>query len=561
MPQIDIKLKSTADNSGFNAAKQASGDLSKSVNTAGESFEKGTAAGRTFSEALRGNASAIVNLGPAIKALGAMLKTNLIGVLVTLGAIAASFAAPLVKGFFASKAGAEALRAAADAAGKALKGVAETPMEKLNAALAESDRYAKSFLASQNAVLETQNKIADNEDEIAKIRIQNNDKLSEKEKASALADIESRSAVRKEALPEKKAQLELQAAYMKQAEARWAKEAAIRELENSGAEESLRKYKEGLEYHARLAEMRGEIAKADVKQALFPTKENVEATQDLVKRYAEMKALAGVLGIGKAEEYTAEGAKKKEEEYQKYKAPVEAAEKAEAKAANEARSALDKVQREAEKRAALAPSEAALRSEKAKPKGTEKQPAATQAEIDALGKEAEEAAARGDWAAQDAAVAKRRALLQAGRKPSPVTTYAPRTAAEKAGQTPGPGANEPASSGQLPDLATPLRDAAQKAGDSATQSADSIQAAADAAKAVADNTKPLDASALTAALQSAATAQQTASTQTAAGMQQLVSLAQQQVTLAQQQYSEMSKLRLQVENLRQRVGQLSARAA
>ena len=561
MPQIDIKLKSTADNSGFNAAKQASGDLSKSVNTAGESFEKGTAAGRTFSEALRGNASAIVNLGPAIKALGAMLKTNLIGVLVTLGAIAASFAAPLVKGFFASKAGAEALRAAADAAGKALKGVAETPMEKLNAALAESDRYAKSFLASQNAVLETQNKIADNEDEIAKIRIQNNDKLSEKEKASALADLESRSAVRKEALPEKKAQLELQAAYMKQAEARWAKEAAIRELENSGAEESLRKYKEGLEYHARLAEMKGEIAKADVKQALSPSKENADAVKDLVKRYAEMKALAGVLGIGKAEEYTAEGAKKKEEEYQKYKAPVEAAEKAEAKAANEARSALDKVQREADKRAALAPSEAALRSEKAKPKGTEKQPAATQAEIDALGKEAEEAAARGDWAAQDAAVAKRRALLQAGRKPSPVTTYAPRTAAEKAGQTPGPGANEPATSGQLPDLATPLRDAAQKAGDSATQSADSIQAAADAAKAVADNTKPLDASALTAALQAAATAQQTASTQTAAGMQQLVSLAQQQVTLAQQQYSEMSKLRLQVENLRQRVGQLSARAA
>ena len=559
MPEIDIKLKSTADNSGFNAAKRASGDLSQSVNTAGESFEKGTAAGRTFSEALRGNASAIVNLGPAIKALGAMLKTNLIGVLVTLGAIAARFAAPLVKGFLGSKAGAEALRAAADAAGKALQGVAETPMEKLNAALAESERYAKSFLAAQNAVLETQNKIADNEDEIAKIRIQNNDKLSDEEKASALSDIDSRSAVRKEALPEKKAQLELQAAYTKQAEARWAKEAAIRELENSGSEESLRKYKQGLEYHARLAEMKGEIAKAAAKQAAFPTKENVDAAQDLVKRYVEMKALAGVLGIGKEEEYTAEGAKKKEEDYQKYKAPVEAAEKAEAKAANEARSALDKVQLEADKRAALAPSEAALRSEKAKQKGTEKQKGDTQAEIDALGKEAEEAAARGDWAAQDAAVAKRRALLSAGRKPSPVTTYAPSTAAEKAGQT--PGANEPASSDQLPDLAGPLNEAAQKAGDSATQSAESIQAAAEAAKAVADNTKPLDASGLTTALQAAATAQQSASTQTAAGMQQLVSLGQQQVTIAQQQASEMAKLRSQVENLRQRLNQLAQRAA
>ena len=200
-----------------------------------------------------------------------------------------------------------------------------------------------------------------------------------------------------------------------------------------------------------------------------------------------------------------------------------------------------------------------IERETEKSKAYPQAPAATQAEIDALGKEAEEAAARGDWAAQDAAVAKRRALLQAGRKPSPVTTYAPRTAAEKAGQT--PGANEPASSGQLPDLATPLRDAAQKASDSATQSADSIQAAADAAKAVADNTKPLDASALTAALQSAATAQQTASTQTAAGIQQLVSLAQQQITMAQQQSTEMSKMRSQVENLRQRVNQLSARGA
>ena len=305
--------------------------------------------------------------------------------------------------------------------------------------------------------------------------------------------------------------------------------------------------------------MKGEIAKAAAKQAAFPTKENVDAAQDLVKRYVEMKALAGVLGIGKEEEYTAEGAKKKEEDYKKYKAPVEAAEKAEAKAANEARSALDKVQLEADKRAALAPSEAALRSEKAKQKGTEKQKGDTQAEIDALGKEAEEAAARGDWAAQDAAVAKRRALLSAGRKPSPVTTYAPSTAAEKAGQT--PGANEPASSDQLPDLAGPLNEAAQKAGDSATQSAESIQAAAEAAKAVADNTKPLDASGLTTALQAAATAQQSASTQTAAGMQQLVSLGQQQVTIAQQQASEMAKLRSQVENLRQRLNQLAQRAA
>ena len=150
------------------------------------------------------------------------------------------------------------------------------------------------------------------------------------------------------------------------------------------------------------------------------------------------------------------------------------------------------------------------------------------------------------------------AAPSAPAKPVKTTTYAPRTAAEKAAQQ--PGADQPTAQGpadQLPDLATPLRDAAQKAGDSATQSADSIQAAADAAKQVADNTKPVDASALTAALQSAATAQQTASTQTAAGMQRLVSLSEQQITIAQQQSSEMTKMRSQIENLRQRLTQLA----
>lgn len=150
------------------------------------------------------------------------------------------------------------------------------------------------------------------------------------------------------------------------------------------------------------------------------------------------------------------------------------------------------------------------------------------------------------------------AAPSAPAKPVKTTTYAPRTAAEKAGQQ--PGANEPASAGQ-PDLAGPLNEAAKKAGDSATQSADSIQAAAEAAKAVADNTKPLDASALTAALQAAATAQQTASTQTATGMQRLVALVDAQTSLAQQQSNNISKLTTQVEYLRQRVAQLSARAA
>lgn len=195
-----------------------------------------------------------------------------------------------------------------------------------------------------------------------------------------------------------------------------------------------------------------------------------------------------------------------------------------------------------------------IERETAKSKAYPQAQAATQADIDALGKEAEEAAARGDWAAQDAAVAKRRALLSAGRKPSPVTTYAPRSSSEKTGQQPG----TDQSSGQSTDLAAPLHEAAQKAGDSATQSAESIQAAAEAAKAVADNTKPVDASGLTAALQSAATAQQTASTQTAAGIQQMVSLAEQQTALARDQAAKIATMTTQINSLRVEVGQLRA---
>lgn len=174
-------------------------------------------------------------------------------------------------------------------------------------------------------------------------------------------------------------------------------------------------------------------------------------------------------------------------------------------------------------------------------------PSNNQAEISALNKEAEDAAAAQDWARQDAAVAKLRKLRQPAARPAAVTTYAP---TDKA-----PAASQP---GQLPDLATPLRDAAQKAGDSATQSADSIQAAADAAKAVADNTKPIDASALTSALQAAATAQQSAGAQTAAGIQQMVSLAEQQTALARDQASKIATMTTQINSLRVEVGQLRA---
>lgn len=112
-PRLDVHIRTSADTSGAKAAaaevrkagdaaeqaaKQAQ-QTAKSVNDAGESFEKGAAAGRVLAGALQGNVVALTQLGPAIKALGTALKANVIGVLVTLGGLLASTLIPLISGF------------------------------------------------------------------------------------------------------------------------------------------------------------------------------------------------------------------------------------------------------------------------------------------------------------------------------------------------------------------------------------------------------------------------------------------------------------------------------
>jgi len=145
MPQVDIKLVSTADTGGFDKASQATKALTseiggagqsskqaaKGVNELGENFEKGAGAGRIMGEAMKGNVSAMLQLAPAIKAVGAMMKTSLIGILITIGALAAQVLVPLIKGFADAKKELEAMGKAADEAKLHLQGLDKTKMDSL----------------------------------------------------------------------------------------------------------------------------------------------------------------------------------------------------------------------------------------------------------------------------------------------------------------------------------------------------------------------------------------------------------------------------------------------
>lgn len=179
--------------------------------------------------------------------------------------------------------------------------------------------------------------------------------------------------------------------------------------------------------------------------------------------------------------------------------------------------------------------------------------------IEELQATAEKAAQSGDWAAQDKAVAelaktkKDWAAKYGAEQPAPapkgwgkVQTYAP---GEDKGSAPG-----------TPDLATPLNAAAEKVGASATQSADQIKAAAEAAAKVEAAAKPLDAAPLTSALATAATAQQAAATASAAALQSVIANVGQLTQIAQQQDKVIQSLRATISEQSQKIANLVARA-
>lgn len=108
------------------------------------------------------------------------------------------------------------------------------------------------------------------------------------------------------------------------------------------------------------------------------------------------------------------------------------------------------------------------------------------------------------------------------------------------------------------DLAAPLNDAAAAHESAAKQSGDSTKAASEAAEKLKESAKPLDAAPLTTALQAAAQAQQTAGAQSVAAIQSLTTAAGQLTQIAQQQSRQIETLRSQVAQVAQQVTNLRA---
>lgn len=176
--------KKTAEES--TKAAQATG---KAVNTLGEDFTKGAAAGRVLSEVMRGNVLAFGQLGAAIRALGALLKTNLIGTLFTLGAVAAAVLAPLIKGFIDTRKKIDETTDSAKALGQVKLDGLRRELDVLSGAASEAKM--KFDLLQQSAAA-----IDDAQKALALAQIQSDPSLSAADKVTAAAGVEARFAAR-----------------------------------------------------------------------------------------------------------------------------------------------------------------------------------------------------------------------------------------------------------------------------------------------------------------------------------------------------------------------------
>ncbi len=154
----------------------SSKEASKHVKELGHDFHAGAQAGRILAEVAEGNIGALAHLGSAIKTIGVLLKTNLIGTLFTLGALAAQVILPMVHGF---KSVEEATKKAAEEADKLAKTRMDTLTRELGVAAQATDELTKEFERALNA-----KERLDNAEQAALLaELRNNTSLTEVEKA------------------------------------------------------------------------------------------------------------------------------------------------------------------------------------------------------------------------------------------------------------------------------------------------------------------------------------------------------------------------------------------
>lgn len=201
------------------AAARAAQANAKGVNELGEASEKGAAAGRVLSGALQGDIASLGQLGVLLKSFGQLLKTNVIGLLITLGALAASFAIPFIKGFTdttkAAKATEDQLKLvdkatdeakkSAEELGKAQMDVLIQNLDTIKRTAAEADDSFKSILARAQQLDDAQRTL-----DLAKI---DTDKtLTDEQKVARRAAVTTRFDARRASRPLAEAQERVQSA-------------------------------------------------------------------------------------------------------------------------------------------------------------------------------------------------------------------------------------------------------------------------------------------------------------------------------------------------------------
>ena len=199
------------------SAQRAAHANAKAVNDLGEAAGKGAAAGRVLSSALDGDVESIGQLSAVVKSFGLLLKTNFIGLLVTLGAVAAGFAIPIIKGFTDSKnkakeaedqmklvetATKDAEKAAEDL-GKAQMDILISNIEIVKRTANEADDAFKRLLGRAQEVDDAQRTL-----DLAKIDADTN--ATEEQKAARKAAVNTRFDARRAGRPLAEAQVRVQ---------------------------------------------------------------------------------------------------------------------------------------------------------------------------------------------------------------------------------------------------------------------------------------------------------------------------------------------------------------
>ncbi len=162
--------------------EKANESVAKSAKELGEEVHKGAAAGAILREVLGGNILALGHLGAAIKTIGVLLKTNLIGTLFTLGAIAAQVILPIIAGFNDTKKKIEEASKAAEAFNK----VKLDELQRQLGVIGEAAEVAKVKFDALQAAKERLN----NEEQAALLaELKANTKLTEEQKLKRETEI------------------------------------------------------------------------------------------------------------------------------------------------------------------------------------------------------------------------------------------------------------------------------------------------------------------------------------------------------------------------------------